>query len=68
MLEVAFKHIPRERIYEITGLQFLPVQHGIPAFGDESVAIAVTRCCRDITNDARSLWLALDWTKSQRAD
>ena len=24
MLEVAFKHVPRERIYEITGLQFLP--------------------------------------------
>ena len=24
MLEVAFKRVPRERIYEITGLQFLP--------------------------------------------
>ena len=68
MLEAAFQRVPRERIYEITGLQFLPFNtvYQLLALSQSRSPLLGSR--RDAAHDARSLWLALDRPASRRAN
>ena len=68
MLEAAFKRVPRERIYEITGLQFLPFNTVYQLLALSAVALATAGCRRDAADDARPLRLALDRPPRRRAD
>ena len=60
MIEEALRRVPRERIYEITGLAVPAVQHGLSAPGAEAVGLAAAGGGRDAPDDARPVRLAPD--------
>ena len=68
MLDAAFQRVPRERIYEITGLQFLPFNTLYQLLALAQVEVADPRGGRDAADDARPLRLALDRPPRRRAD
>ena len=68
MLDAAFQRVPRERIYEITGLQFLPFNTLYQLLALAQSNVADPRIGRDAADDARPLRLAPDRPPRRRAD
>ena len=67
MLEAAFERVSRERIYEITGLQFLPFNTIYQLLALKQANSPHARGGRDAADDARPLRLALDRPPRRRA-
>ena len=60
---------PRERIYEITGLQFLPFNTVYQLLALKLIALTTARSGRDIAHDAGSLcWLLTGRRAGERTD
>ena len=68
MLEAAFRRVPRERIYEITGLQFLPFNTLYQLLALRQANSPLLEVGRDAADDARPLRLAPDRPPRRRAD
>ena len=60
MIDEACRLVPRERIYEITGLQFIPINTVVSTAGHEDEPFALARSGRDPADDPRPVRLAPD--------